>query len=403
MLQIERLQGDNWRLDGALAGALNRDPIWRRPGDRGSDKMPTRGYVHIDEAPEGKGDQYRSAAQRLDAAWNQWGHSMQAAAKAEFLRLDVGETIFFMRELAEIKPQMYDVIYATLKARTLVPIISGDPGAETFIFSQFDKSGKAKRISGAAGDGPRVNVSGKQFINPYNSYGASFDYNIPELRAAAKAGRSIDALRAKQCRAAIAELQDDILALGDPDADNGSGASSPMEGLLSYCLAGMGTNSFVVPQVSGSSVWINNKTADEIILDVNTFLSLIPQNTKDTFKPNTLVLPVAQYLYLASTPRSTISDTTILEFLEDAWPEVEFLSWNRLSASGVNAVSPGTAPHDMAICYERSPDRLWCPITIEYEQLAPQLERYVYAVYAEMRMGGVVSPYPQSLIFGSGI
>lgn len=403
---IEEREG-NWRLDGALAGSLNTDPFWSRPGDRagrgGLVQMPARGYIHVDEAPAGKHDEARQAALRLDAGWKRWGGTIEAQVKAQLLRLDVAETIFFMRELAEIKPQMFDVIYATLKGRQFVPIISGDSGAETFIFTQFDKSGKAKRISGAAGDNPRVNVKGVQFINPYNSYGASFDYNVQELRAAAKAGRSIDALRAKQCRAAIAELQDDILALGDPDADNGSGSSSPMEGLLSYCLTGMGTQSFVVPQIAGSSVWIGNKTTDQIILDVNTFLSLIPQNTKDSFKPNTLLLPVAEYLYLASTPRSTISDTTILTFLEDAWPDVEFMSWNRLSGAGANAVSPGNGAHDMMVAYDRSPERLWCPITIEYEQLAPQLEKYTYAVYAEMRMGGVVSPYPLSMAFAAGI
>ncbi len=403
MPEIIKPSGDNWRLEGALPGALNRDPTWRRPGERAGAGMPSAGYIHVDEAPTGKGDEYRQKALRLDAAWNAWGHSVQAAVKAEMLRLDAGETIFFMRELAEIKAQAFDIIYAQLKGRQLVPVISGDPGAETFIFTQFDRAGKAKRISGAAGDSPRVNVKGTQYINPYNSYGASFDYTIPELRAAAKAGRSIDALRAKACREAIAQTQDDIIALGDPDADNGSGTTSPMEGLLSYCLAGMGAQSFVVPQVSGSSVWIGNKTTDEIIADVTNLIAQVPGNTKDAFHVKRVLLPVLQYNYLRSTPRSTISDTTILEFLEDTFDEVEFMSWNRLAGAGANAVSPGNGAHDMMVGYDPSPERLWCPVTIEYEQLAPQLEKYTYAVYAEMRMGGVVSPYPLSMIFGAGI
>lgn len=391
-----------------IDGSFNRDPLWMSPGAlasrRDTSKMPRRGYIHLDEAADGaKRASVKQARLRLDQHWMQWGRSMECAVKAEFLRLDAGETVFFMRELAEIKAQAFDVIYAELMGRKLVPVISGDPGADTFIFTQFDSAGKAKRISGAAGDSPRINVKGNQFINPYNSYGASFDYTIPELRAAAKAGRSIDALRAKACRQAIAQAQDDILALGDPDADDGSGASSPMNGLLSYCLAGMGTQSLPPASVSGSTVWIGNKTTDEIIADITNAIATLASNTKNAFQVKRAVFPIKQFAYLRGTPRSTISDTSILEWLEDNYPEIEFMDWNRLAGAGANAVAPGTAPYDMAIYYDPSPERLWCPITIEYEQLAPQLEKYTYAVYAEMRMGGVVSPYPLSMGFQSGI
>ncbi len=366
---------------------------------------PRAGYARADAQTSGR--ELAAARQRLDAAWGAWGKSVEARALGMSLRLDAGETVFFLRELAEIKTKAFDIIYATLKGRQFVPVVPGDPGAETFVYAQFDYAGKAKRLQSGARDLPKVNAKGTQYVNPYSSYGVAFDYTIQELRAAQKAGRSIDQLRAKAARMAIAQLVDDVIANGDPDVDNGSGTVAPMRGLLSLCAAGMGTQSFVVPQVAGSSVWIGNKTADQIISDVNSMVAQVPSQTKDVEHVRRLILPVAQYQYISTTPRSTISDTTIRDFLEgshrDAGEELEIVSWERLAAAGAGAVSPGTAPFDMMIGYDPNPDKVWCPISIEYEQMAPQLAGMQYDIFAETRLGGVVSPYPMSIIFGSGI
>lgn len=374
------------------------------PGQSMPADMPRRGRFHADEF-DGTPSQARAQAARLDSKWAAWSRTMSAAAISATLHIDVGETVFFLRELAEIKAKAYDVKYATLKARTLIPVIGGDPGAETFIFSQFNYAGTAKRINASAQDFPRVNANGQQFINPYNSYGVSFDYTIPELRAAMKAGRSIEALRATAARMALLQTQDSVMSLGDVDADNGSGGSSPMQGLLSFSAAGSGAQSFAVPQVNGSSVWIGNKTPDEIIADVNLMISAVPNGTRDVEHVKRVLIPVLQYNYIKSTKRTAYSNETILESLHSAWEDegVEFVSWNRLAGAGANAASPGTAPYDMMVGYDPDEDHIWCPVSIEYQQMAPQLEKMRFAVYCEMRMGGVVSPYPASMIFGSGI
>lgn len=383
----------------------------QKPGSLGAPLggMPRRGYFHADSF-DGSRSELKAKQARLDSKWSAWANSLDGKIALATMtrgaeRVDVGETIFFLRELAEIKAKAYDVKYATLKARTLIPVIGGDPGAETVIFSQFDYSGNAKRINPSAQDFPEVNASGKQYITPYNSYGVKFGYTIPELRSAMKAGRSVEQMRATAARMALAQIQDDVLSLGDADADNGSGASSPMLGLISFAKAGNGAQTVPPASVGGSTVWIGNKSPDQIIADINALIYAIPNATKDVEHANRVLLPVSQYNYIKSTKRTAYSDETILEAVESAWEDegVKFVSWNRLAGAGAGSVTPGTAPYDLMVAYCMDEDHLWCPVSIEYQQMAPQLERMRFSVYCEMRMSGVICPYPGSIAFSSGI
>lgn len=325
--------------------------------------------------------------------------------------LDSAETIFFLRELEAILTTQFDVKYATLKAKQLIPIRTDmDPGAETFTYSVFNYSGVAKRVTADSGNFPNANASGVQVTNPVASYGAAFSYSIDELRAAQKAGRSLDRMRAFAARRMIDQKVDQVLATGDSDVDNGSqsGTTAPMAGLLSASTQ-TAADQYQTQSVSGSTLFAN-KTADQIIADVNGALAQVPQNTKDVEHPKRFVFPVAQYLHLKQTPRSTISDTSILKFLEDANPGVEFTSWYRLTgaATGANAQGQSTSggtfsSNDIALAYDPTPMNLFSMIPIEFEQMAPQLENMLYKVNCRCKMSGLAIPYPKSLIFLPGI
>ena len=375
--------------------------------------IPRRGYFHADEFEGVKNftrSQFKAKEARLDAKWAGWANSIEGKiAMGTMTRghehIDVGETIYFLRELAEIKAKAYDVKYAKLKGRMFVPVIGGDPGAETVIVNQFDYSGNAVRINASAQDFPEVNASGKQYTTPYNSYGVKFSYSIPELRASMKAGRSVEAMRATAARMALAQKQDDILSLGDLDADNGSGVTSPMLGLISFALAGKGAQTVPPASVNAATTWIGNKSPDQIIADINALIYSIPNATKEVEMPNRVLLPVAQYNYCKSTKRTAYADETILEAVQSAWADegIKFIPWNRLAGAGAGSVTPGTAPYDLMLAYTMDEDHLNCPVPIEYQQMAPQLERMRFNIYCEMRMSGVISLYPGSLAFSSGI
>jgi hypothetical protein len=330
--------------------------------------------------------------------------------KRSGFRCDAGETAIFLRELEQVFREQYDIEYAELKAKQMVPVrYDLDPGAETFTYTQFDRTGQASRIKDFSRDFPRVNVYGSQFLNPVVSYGASFAYSIDELRAGTKAGRSIEAMRAFACRKAIDEMIDYVISQGDPDADNGSQSGiAPILGLLK--LTGTQTGTASPLGASSSTTWWNptaggslNKTQDQIIADITNMISTVPNATKGVEKVRRIVLPIFQMGILKNTPRSTVSDTTLLEFLEKNNKDIEFMEWEKLTGSGAaNTNFAGNAAGDLVIGYNPDRSKLFAPIAIEYEQLAPQLDNFAYMVPARCKLGGVVSPYPKSLYFLSG-
>ena len=336
--------------------------------------------------------------------------TLDALARTLGTRFDAGEVSIFLRELEQVFREQYDIEYPELLGKQMVPVrYDLDPGAETFTYTSFDRTGVARRMKDFAADAPAAQVFGSQFVNPVASYHASFRYSIDELRAATKAGRSIEAMRAFACRKMIDEMIDVILCFGDPDVDNGAQSGlAPMQGILTLTNTQTGTASALGS--ASSTTWWNtttaglNKTQDQIIADVTGVITNVPYNTKGVEKVRRIAVPIFQMGILKNTPRSTVSDTTLLEFLEKNNPDIEFMEWARLSGAGAADTNfAQNAAGDMLLAYNPDRSKLFAPVAIEYEQLAPQLDNFSYKVPARCKIGGVVSPYPKSLYQLSGI
>ena len=71
-----------------------------------------------------------------------------------------------------------------------------------------------------------------------------------------------------------------------------------------------------VPNGAGGSPLWANKTPAEILADVNNAIVGAWSSTPQVELHDTVLLPVAQYGLIASTPRSTTSDTTIITYLQ---------------------------------------------------------------------------------------
>src|ERR1700751_3159591 len=105
--------------------------------------------------------------------------------QTQLAHFDSNESMFLQRQLDYIKQQTYDIKYAELKSRKLIPVSSEvDPGAEKIFYRQYDQSGLAKIISNYADDLPDADVSGKEFSASVKTLGASYKYNVQEMRAA---------------------------------------------------------------------------------------------------------------------------------------------------------------------------------------------------------------------------
>ena len=241
------------------------------------------------------------------------------------VNLDADQTMFFQRELEHIKSRTYDIRYAELKARSLIPV-SGEagPGAESITYYQYDMVGVAKIIANYATDLPRADVRGKKFTSPVESLGASYGYSVQDIRAAAKAGKPLEQRKANAARRSIEQQINTIALFGN--ADHNLPGFLNNENVPVASVAADGT---------GSSTEWSTKTPDQVVRDMNALANGIVSTTKGAEVPTTLLLPLSQFTYIASTRMGDGSDTTILKFFLENSPFIREVDWvNELDEIG---------------------------------------------------------------------
>lgn len=303
-----------------------------------------------------------------------------------YLNLDANETVFFERELNYVKSRSYDVQYPALMARTLFPVdTAANTGAKTITYDTYDHVGMAKLIHNYAQDLPNVEVNAKQTTVTIYSLGIAFGYSLQDIRSSMMAGKSLDQRKANAARFQMAVLENDIAFYGDSSTSIPPFVNNP------------NTIKPTIPAGASTFTTWATKTPDEIIKDVQIMVTAIRDTTKGIEMPNTLCLPEAQYTHIATTPRSTVSDTTILSFILSSNP------WVREIIPVWNLKGAGPTGQDVMILYDRSPDKLTLDIPQEVEFLPTQEKALMYEVPVHSRTAGVIVYYPKSIAQGNGI
>lgn len=309
-------------------------------------------------------------------------------------RLDASESVFFSRQLESIDATTYEAKFPELKARRFLPTISSvAEWAKVYMYRAMERFGSAKVIANMADDLPRADVSGSEVSQTIKYLGASFGYDIQEIKAAAAMGTDLDGLRARSCRYAIEEQIDELLALGD--------TSLGLTGLLKIA---SGTTSFTPStKAAGGTSWgtldAPNATGQEVAADLMAAPAAIVAASKEAFAgPFTIALPIAQYNYAAQTPHGTGNGMlTALQFAKANSPYIaDIVPWHRCATAGSGSVTR------MAV-FPRDPMVLGALVPQEYTQLAPQQRNLAWVVNAMASCGGIVCRYPIAVAYGDSI
>ena len=309
----------------------------------------------------------------------------------KYINLDAEEGIFFEKELESLKARTYDVLYPELMARQLFPLDStSDTGAATVTYQTWDHVGHAKIIANYSDDLPNVEVLAKETTRKIYSEGIAFGYSIQDIRAARMAGKPLEQRKANAARRQLLQLENSLAFNGDERTD------------IPNFIQNTDFNQVTpVDGAGGTTDWAS-KTPDEIIADVCSMTSAIRDISNGVESPNTLLLPEAQYTLISCTPRSSTSDTTILDFIlsSNAWISTIMPVYNLKDSA---PVAGGYDSEDTAILYDRSPEKLWLETPQDVEMFAPQEKGLMFEVPAHMRTAGVIVAYPKSIATLYGI
>jgi hypothetical protein len=314
-------------------------------------------------------------------------------------RFDSNETIFFSRELETIDPTEYMTLFAGLRARTLIPLAENvDPLDLTYTYRMWEVTGRATIGAPNANDAGIIGVKATEASTPIKKIPVSYSWGVDEIKQAAKKGVSLDRMTVQAAMSEVARAVDHILAFGVP--------GTQITGLLNN--TDVDTTSTPVTKTGGGTPWSAASLPGEWLADLN----LIVNDTRKALKQASLApggagtpafdrfvlgLPSHHYGLVASTPRATTSDTTVLKYalLNNPWIE-SIEEWWKLDAADVE--DHGTIGNDdgdpMIICYPRNPMCIGGVIPREFESLPPQEEGDNIVVYANGKCGGTVIRYP---------
>ena len=327
--------------------------------------------------------------------------------------LDASETIFFERELEELKSRSYDVLYAPLASTRLIPVDNTTfSGATSVTYTQYDKTGSTNIIANYSDDLPLCDVRGKQITSNLVSIGNAFEISIQDIRASVFAGKSLEQRKANSAAKAHLDRMNQIAFYGEPSLNvNGwlNNSSLGRDTSNESVSNRTNTNPAIRPATGADSnidtkkVW-ENKTPTEILDDLNDAVTDIHDASNGVEYPDTIAMPISRYQLIANTQMSPGSDTTIMQFFVRNNPSIT-IEWANELKGAFNVPAGGLVNRgvDGFIVYTRSADKFWQEIPQAFEMFPPQFNNLAYKVPCHSKHGGVIIAYPGSQAFRYGI
>lgn len=316
-------------------------------------------------------------------------NDLRAIRNSGLLKNDAAndESIFFAQELNVVKAKTYDVKVADNNALKLFPVAGDiDPGADTFSFDSFDSVGMAEIIASYADDLPRADVKGERTTVKVFGIGTSYGYNTREIRRARLTGKPLITKKATAARRANDAKINDIVFRGDKE----------------HGIVGLIDNPNITAYVpaateGGTSTKWADKTAQEILNDLNALVSTIVDTTYGVEIPDTILLPLAQYNAIAAQLLPDSNGKTVLTFFTENNPYVKSVKpVHELKGLGTNGA-------DVAVAYRNDPETVEIVLPLAFNQLPPQPHNLEYVVPCESSCAGIVPYYPMSIAKMEGI
>lgn len=305
---------------------------------------------------------------------------------------------YYVNQLENLDKRLYEPLTSVSWGRDikLRAGITMSNESTSFIRSAFaaagtlNNTGNMPWISAETTAIPGVSVNGQKIVLPLRLLAREISFTSVELERSQLTGQPIDSQKTDALNILYQMNTDQMVYIGSTDV----GAT----GLIND--AGVTVDN-VANGISGSPLWIN-KTPDEILADVNALLTASWLASAYAVCPGKLLLPPAQFSYLASQKVSSAGNVSILKFLQEncislqvngSQLDIQPVKW--LTGAGVSGVN-------RMVVYTNSEDRVRFPMVpirreTAYYQGIRFTAPYLWA-FGEMEM-----VYPETVRYGDGI
>lgn len=297
---------------------------------------------------------------------------------------------FIVSQLAYTEASVFERQYQPMQYEQLIPITNeAGEWADSIRYEIYDYAGRGKRSSGKSKDINLVDVAYADKTFPVMNGNIGYDYTTEELRRTAFLRRPIPERKLAAAIDGYRRHMNDVGLYGD--------AASNITGLFNNASVPVGN--------APNGGWAAAITADpnagpiKVLSDVNTLIQNVWNNTAFNDQITDIVIAPTPYALIASTPRSTYADKTILQYLKennvakvDRGIDINFTPGFGLDTGGV-----GNTKRMMG--YVKSDQRLVMHIPLPLRFLAPQLRGLSVEIPGEYKYSGVEFRYPKSAYY----
>lgn len=306
-------------------------------------------------------------------------------------RFDATDSAFLARELESIDERYFTELLPGLDGLRFIPLIQNvSPDSNAYTYSMWKFKGRVKAGSRNADDAPRATAVREEASRVMKELEGSYAWTISEIRRAQRLGIPLDQATVDAARRVMGQKIETMLATGD--------STLGIEGLLNLT----GVDSETISTKTSGNTWEANAATDpaKIIGDVNLVTAEVFKDLKGTqaqFDKWLVLVSPAAYAAIATTPRSTTSDTTILQFLLKNNPWLESIEpWSQCTGAG----SGGT---DRLVAFPRNESWGGALVPEEFEALDPQPRNLEIVVPTRGVCGGVITRYAVAARYMDGI
>ena len=298
--------------------------------------------------------------------------ALKKAARAANLREDAFSAsagLHMARQLEHIYAEVLREPFPVQNSWTLFPIDSSvPPGARTHTVRRVYQDGDAAVYRGGQTPIPRVGVSQQEEQFPVRHYVTSFVYTLFEQISSAFANSGLIAELLRAARDIIMEFANQKTWYGD--------ATNGIYGVLNYPW---------LPVKVVSTPFDGSADVDDVLAEMNSLANFPQENSKSTFRPDTVVVSPRVYNYLFNTRLGTVNDTTIGEF----WLRTNSCGITKIEqAWEIQGVGPGGT--DGILFYLKNRLGIVNVIPQGFTTLPVQALGFEYTTFAYMSHGGVL-------------
>jgi hypothetical protein len=236
-----------------------------------------------------------------------------------------------------------------------------------------------------------VGVDIAKIPHPLRPWGLEIKYTILELESAAKLGRPVDAQKYEALKLKHQMDIDEMIYAGD--VPNGA------TGLLNNAL--MTNINNVATGVSGFTQWAQ-KSADEILADLNAALTSVWAASAWAVLPKRVLIPPAQYGYISTAKVSQAGNVSILNYILEnnivttsGQGKLEIYPCKWCIGMGVGGTLGTVGTVDRMLVYTKDKNRVRYPMTMLQRTPVQYVSIYHSTTYF-CRLGEVELVYPET-------